>query len=176
MSITVTPPCEESPVFFRDPVCSKTGGNGALRRPGRRPSSARQARLCRTYGRRLPARRRASAREKQRADRTRAPQVQHLRRPRPIGGLVLARRSVLLPREVRVQGPPAQPKFAKNSVYQIHRVFGVVPTAPAGLEPVHRGVFRNAHLRGLQGDISGAHDGLCNRSARTPQRHGHFVH
>ena len=53
---------------------------------------------------------------------------------------------------------------------------GAVPIAPAGLEPAHKGVFRNAHLRGPQGDIPGGHDFLCNLSAHTPQRHGHFAH
>ena len=176
MSIMQTPLRHLFPCFLRDPVFTKIRGNGALRRPGRRPSSARQARLCRTYGRRLPARRRAAAREKQRADRTPAPQVEHLRRARPIRMLVLARRSVLLPRAVRVQGPPAQPKGTKNSGGSDPPEFAAPPGAPAGLEPGHRGVFRNTHLRGLEGDISGAHDVLCNRSAHTPQRHGHFAH
>ena len=51
MSIMGTPLRTFSPVFSRDPVFSKNGGNGALRRPGRRPPPARQARLRRTYGR-----------------------------------------------------------------------------------------------------------------------------
>ena len=50
------------------------------------------------------------------------------------------------------------------------------PGAPAGLEPVHRGVFQNTHLRGLQGDIPRGHGSLCKRLAHTAQRHHHFAH
>ena len=164
------------PDFSRDPVFSKIRGNGALRRPGRRPPPARQARLCRTYGRAAADAARSRAREKRATNRATDLQLLHPRARGTVCAAFLPRKDPICVADVGVQGPPAQQKRVKNSRVCDTLEFRAPPGAPAGLEPVHRGVFQNTHLRGLQGDIPRGHGSLCKLSAHTAQRHHYFAH
>ena len=162
--------------FGRGPVFPEIGGNGALRRPGRRPPAARQARLCRTYGRAAADAARSRAREKRATNRATDLQLLHPRARGTVCAAFLPRKDPVCVADVGVQGPRAQPKGAQNSGGSEPPEFPAPPGAPAGLEPVHRRVFQNTHLRGLQGDIPRGHGSLCKRLAHTAQRHHHFAH
>ena len=162
--------------FGRGPVFPEIGGNGALRRPGRRPPAARQARLCRTYGRAAADAARSRAREKRATNRATDPQLLHPRARGTVCAAFLPRKDPVCVADVGVQGPPAQQKRVKNSRVCDTLEFRAPPGAPAGLEPVHRGVFQNTHLRGLQGDIPRGHGSLCKLSAHSAQRHHFFAH
>jgi len=97
----------------------------------------RQARLCCTCGRAAADAVRSRAREKRATNRATRLQLLHPRTRGAVCVAFLARKQPSDVADVRVQGRPAQPKRTKNSVYQIHRVFGIFPNATAGLEPVH---------------------------------------
>ena len=79
--------------FGRGPVFPEIGGNGALRRPGRRPPAARQARLCRTYGRAAADAARSRAREKRATNRATDLQLLHPRARGAFCFAVLARKA-----------------------------------------------------------------------------------